>query len=43
MNENIPLDPTQETYLGENLELLILHKAFLEMTESDNDKKNEEE
>lgn len=43
MNENIPLDPMHETYLGENVELLIMHKAFRELTQSDEDKRPEEE
>lgn len=34
---------SSDSVLGENLELLILHKAYLDLTEDDEDEKEEQE
>lgn len=46
MQKDTPLtsDPlSSESVLGENMELLILHKAYLDLTENDENKEEEED
>ena len=46
MQKDTPItnDPlSSESVLGQNMELLILHKAYLDLTEDDEDEKEEQE